>query len=361
MDNQPLTSATADEPPGADIEWCHQAVQGVSRTFAITIDLLDTPMADAICVGYLLCRVADTIEDAGHIPPVEQVRLLHQYDAVLDPTDATTVEEFRESVDEWIPDDVDGDDADWSVVSHAPRIVRTFDTCSPSVRQAVRPPVRELVNGMAMFVERYADTGGLRIGSRAELEEYCYYVAGTVGELITNLVCQDADSAQASRLRETSESFSLLLQLVNVTKDVYVDYHDENNVYLPETWLDEADVPQDKLCDPEHSDDVADVVARTADHAHSFTDDAQTYLETMPRERGNRLVAWTIPYLLAVGTLREVRKRPEDALRRAGIKVSREEVHSLIASLSGGVDRETLGELRRTISERPFHRSPNSI
>ncbi len=378
MDSQPPTSTPSIDSPEADMEWCHQAVQGVSRTFAITIDLLDTPMADAICVGYLLCRVADTIEDAGHIPPAEQARLLYQYDAALDPTDATTVAEFREDVDEWIPgsdgdeDDSDGNDndgesrdgnshdPDWAVVSHAPRVVQTFDACSPSVRQAVRPPVRELVNGMAMFVERYADNGGLRIGTSAELEEYCYYVAGTVGELITNLVCRDVDSTRATRLRETSESFSLLLQLVNVTKDVYVDYHDENNVYLPEAWLKEADVPQDELCDPEYSDDVADVVARTADHAHSFSDDAQTYLETMPRERGNRLVAWTIPYLLAVGTLREVKKRPEDALRRAGIKVSREEVHSLIASLSGGVERETLGELRRTIAETPFHRSSNS-
>jgi farnesyl-diphosphate farnesyltransferase len=357
MDSHPPTSATSDDPSEDDLEWCHQAVQGVSRTFAITIDLLDAPMADAICVGYLLCRVADTIEDAGHIPPAEQTRLLYQYDAVLDPTDSTTIDEFREAVDEWIPDDGGDDDADWSVVANAPRIVETFDACSPSVREAIRPPVRELVGGMAMFVERHADEGGLRIGTRAELEEYCYYVAGTVGELITNLVCRDADSAQANRLRETSESFALLLQLVNVTKDVYVDYHDENNVYLPETWLEDADVPQDDLCEPEHSDDVADVVARTADHAHSFTDDAQTYLESMPRERGNRLVAWTVPYLLAVGTLREVRKRPEDALRRAGIKVSREEVHALITSLAGGVERETLGELRGTISERPFHLS----
>ncbi|WP_227373872.1 phytoene/squalene synthase family protein [Haladaptatus halobius] len=354
MDSYQPTPKISDDISQADLDWCHRAVQGVSRTFAITIDLLDEPMADAICVGYLLCRVADTIEDAGHIPPGEQARLLRTYDAALDPDDETTVAEFRAAADEWIPDD-GGDD--WFVVAHAPRVVETFASCPLPVQRAVRPPVRELVGGMAMFVERYADTGGLRIRTRAELEEYCYYVAGTVGELITNLVCRDADSKQADRLRENSESFALLLQLVNVSKDVYVDYHDENNVYLPATWLGEADVSQDALCDPEHSDEVAGVVARTAEHAHGFVDDAQFYLETMPRARGNRLVAWTVPYLLAVGTLREVRKRPEDALRRAGIKVSREEVHAVLASLSGGVERDMLGELRRTISERPFHRA----
>ncbi len=354
MDSHLPTSATSGEPSRADLDWCHHAVQGVSRTFAITIDLLDPPMSDAICVGYLLCRVADTIEDAGHIPPEEQACLLNQYNDVLDPDDPTTVDEFQDEVEGWIPED---DSNDWSVVTNTPRVVETFSACPSSVREAVRPPVRELVGGMAMFVERHGDTDGLRIHTLPELEEYCYYVAGTVGELITNLVCRDADAEQADRLRETSESFALLLQLVNVTKDVYVDYHDENNVYLPATWLGEKGIPQDDLCDPEHHDDVADVVARTAEHADGFADDAQAYLETMPRERGNRLVAWAIPYLLAVGTLREVKKRPEDALRRAGIKVSREEVHALISSLSSGVDRDMLGELRRTISDRPFHRA----
>ncbi|MFC6757692.1 squalene/phytoene synthase family protein [Halomicroarcula sp. GCM10025894] len=55
-------------PSQEDIEWCYDAVHRVSRTFSLTISELDEPMARDICVGYLLCRVADTIEDAGHIP-----------------------------------------------------------------------------------------------------------------------------------------------------------------------------------------------------------------------------------------------------------------------------------------------------
>jgi len=79
---------------GADLDWCHDAVQGVSRTFALTVDVLDEPMASYICVGYLVCRVADTVEDADHIPPVEQARLLREYDRVLDPDDPTGAAEF---------------------------------------------------------------------------------------------------------------------------------------------------------------------------------------------------------------------------------------------------------------------------
>jgi farnesyl-diphosphate farnesyltransferase len=50
-----------------DEAWCYEAVQGVSRTFALTVDVLEEPMSTHICLGYLLCRVADTVEDAGHL------------------------------------------------------------------------------------------------------------------------------------------------------------------------------------------------------------------------------------------------------------------------------------------------------
>ena len=84
-------------PPGGpsepDLDWCHEAVQGVSRTFALTIDVLDEPMSTHICLGYLLCRVADTIEDANHIPPEPQADLLRTYDAALDPDTDTDIDE----------------------------------------------------------------------------------------------------------------------------------------------------------------------------------------------------------------------------------------------------------------------------
>ena len=349
------------EPPLAaddDLEWCHDAVQGVSRTFALTVEVLEEPMDSYICVGYLLCRVADTIEDAGHIPPTEQARLLELYDEVLDPETDTDATAFVEHAQEWIPDDRT---PDWDVVAHTPRVMRTFSALAPDVRAAVTPPARELVQGMAMFVDRYGETGGLRIQSRDELEEYCYYAAGTVGNLITNLVTRgDIDSDRSQRLYDTAEEFGLLLQLVNISKDVYDDYTEENNVYLPSEWLAEEGVPQEELLAPEHRSGATAVVRRTAERARDFLDDAQTYLETVPLVDGNTLEAWAVPYLLAVGTLRELRANPEDALRETDVKVSREEVFAVVSAMSGGTstsERRELAEFREAIAHKPFHRA----
>ena len=344
----------------ADLQWCHESVQGVSRTFALTVDVLDEPMSSYICLGYLVCRIADTVEDASHIPPAEQATLLRTYDSVLDPEDETTAESFVDSVEPHLPDE-DAMTDDWAVVRDSPRVLRTFQSLPEDVQRAIVPPARELVQGMAEFVERYEDDGGLRIQTRSELEEYCYYAAGTVGNLITNLVTRhDVAADRRRRLYDTAEEFGLLLQLVNISKDVYDDYTAEDNVYLPAEWLQDPGVPQEEVLNDEHEASAASVVRRTAEFAGSFLDDAQTYLETVPLRDGNTLEAWAIPFLLAVGTLRELLARPEDALSATGVKISRQEVLAVVTEMSSGGDREALGELREDISAGPYHRTPSS-
>ncbi|WP_121822691.1 phytoene/squalene synthase family protein [Halostella salina] len=345
------TTRTVDE----NLKWCHDAVQGVSRTFAITIDALREPMSSRICVGYLLCRIADTVEDAGHVPAEEKADLLRRYDRVLAPSDPTTVESFRSAVEPWIPEERTND---WDVVASVPRVTSTYASLPEGTRTALRGPVRELVSGMATFVERHADTGGLRIETVEELEEYCWYAAGTVGDLITNLLVENAEAERATTLEENARSFALLLQLVNVAKDVSVDYDEENNVYLPATWLDEAGIDADEVADPARADDVARVVERVTEHAAGYLDDAQAYLEALPETDGNTLSAWAIPYLLAVATIRELRDRPTDVVTEGTVKVPRTEVHALIQLFeTGSVGRDDIGDLRARMAAQPLHRA----
>ena len=353
----PQDPARPELSESADLSWCHDAVGDVSRTFALTVEVLQEPMASYICVGYLVCRVADTVEDAEHIPPATQSSLLETYDAVLDPDDPRTPATFRAEVDEWLPPAASRSD-DWAVVAECERTLATFFALPEDVRAAITPPARELVTGMATFVNRYADRGGLRIRTSEELREYCHYAAGTVGTLVTNLLTRgELADERASRLYETAEEFGLLLQLVNVAKDVYDDYTEENNVYLPAEWLAEEGIQQEAVLDPDNRDGSARVVGRTAEFARTFLDDAQTYLEHVPLVDGNTLEAWAIPFLLAVGTLRELSEAPERAVDGRGVKVSREEVFAVVAAASSN-DRESLAEFRDAIANRPFHQGP---
>jgi farnesyl-diphosphate farnesyltransferase len=60
----PLDSATPAPALAEARAWCRATLPTVSRTFALNIRLLSGSMRDAVRIAYLLCRVADTIEDA---------------------------------------------------------------------------------------------------------------------------------------------------------------------------------------------------------------------------------------------------------------------------------------------------------
>ncbi|WP_226041104.1 phytoene/squalene synthase family protein [Natrinema sp. DC36] len=347
-----MTTGQPESPTDADLEWCYDAVHGVSRTFSITIDRLEEPMSRHICVGYLLCRIADTIEDAGHIPPDAQTELLATYDRLLDPNADRSVSAFMDDVEPWIPEERTDD---WEVVAETPRVLRTFESFEEEPREIMREPVRELVDGMAMFTDRYASEGGLRLQTIEELEEYCWYAAGTVGTLITGLVARGTSQERADEMRGNARSFALLLQLVNIAKDVESDYHDENNVYLPAEWLAAEDVDIESVTDEDHHSGVTNVIKRVTSRAERYLDDAHRYLEVVPEHHGNRLSAWAIPYLLAVGTLRELRERPEDVVREGDVKVSRAEVYALLQQFENGVSQSRLDELRAKMAEQPLH------
>lgn len=338
--------------PVADLEWCHEILPDVSRTFTLSVAQLDDPMADELCVGYLLCRVADTIEDAEHIPPAEKVRLLDQYRMVLAREDDVTVRDFTAAARRWMPDDRDGE---WRLVAHTPRLVATFESLPAPTKTTMCPPIREMVRGMAMFVDRYDDQGGLRIQTAEELEDYCWYVAGTVGELITGLVTRDTSTGVESRLIETAGSFGLLLQLVNVTKDIATDYEQENNVYVPEELLAKHDLEEADIADTSRSDAFVPVVRELVSQAEQHIEAARAWLAATPEHRGNTHSACALPFLLAVGTLRELKSRPAAVIEAGDVKVSRNEVFAIIGALESE-ETPSIEALQAEIQAGPYGR-----
>jgi len=335
-----------------DREWTFQVVGSVSRTFALSIDLLEEPVASWVCTGYLLCRTADTVEDDPTIPPRERAELLDTYAAALDPSRTTGVEEFLAAVDAVRPGDEETDrSADWTVLDRADRTFRVYESFDPPVRAAMREVTREMADGMAGFLRRHADDDGLRLETVAELEEYCWYVAGTVGKLFTRLLdCYGADAA--GRDPEDARAFALLLQLVNIAKDVRRDYETENNVYLPGEWLAEEGLSHAAVGDPDHSEAVARVVERVVDRAAGYAPGARRYLQAVPAEAG-LLGAAALPYLLALGTLRELESRSHEAVTDA-VKLDRAEVEALHAATSDGLMQDELTRLAEAVRAGPY-------
>jgi farnesyl-diphosphate farnesyltransferase len=337
-----------------DREWAFDAVKSVSRTFALSIELLDEPMTSWVCTGYLLCRTADTIEDEPTLPLSRRAELLETFDAMLAADEETTVEDFLAEVEPVRP--ADGGD-DWTVLDQTDRIVRLWQSFPDPVQNGMRSITREMATGMADILRRHQNNDGLRLESLDELEEYCWYVAGTVGQLFMNLQAARADPDDPSPDPEDARAFALLLQLVNIAKDVRADWAEENNVYLPGEWLAQEGLDHEAVADPTESTAVARVVNRVVDQAADYASGAQRYLATVPEEdSGGLLEATALPYLLALGTIRELRDRTVDAVEQPdAVKLDREEVEVLFAEADDGFTRDQVEELAAQIRAGPYH------
>ena len=331
----------------SDLDWTFESVESVSRTFALSIELLEKPVNSWICTGYLLCRAADTIEDESSISPVARAELLELYDRVIDSEQPDDISDFMREVAKNRPETVS---TDWEVLEETDRVFRILKTFSDDVQKAIRTVVREMSVGMAKFLRRYAHHGGLRIQTIDELEEYCWYVAGTVGELFTSLLsCYDADKRSEPDTADV-RSFALLLQLINIAKDVPVDLRTENNVYLPAEWLADEGIGHDAIENSTKGDAVAAVIRRVVKHAESYTDGARRALATLPENQAGMLEATTLPYLLALGTARELHARTDEAVESA-VKLERTEVAAIYGEMRQGIthnDIDPMSEAVRT-------------
>jgi farnesyl-diphosphate farnesyltransferase len=87
---------------------------------------------------------------------------------------------------------------------------------------------------MAGFVRRCDSEGELKLLTLDDLRDYCYSVAGIVGEMLTELYLIDRPELDpiAGELRDEAAEFGEGLQLVNILKDAGRDA-EEGRTYLP--------------------------------------------------------------------------------------------------------------------------------
>jgi farnesyl-diphosphate farnesyltransferase len=315
-----------------------EILPSVSRTFAISIRVLPGTLGRAVHTAYLLCRIADTIEDDNSTSPERRGELLEAFLATL--TDRDAADRFPA-----LARSLQGDAAHLQLVAHSDLVLELFRSLPPRTQERVAHWVREMGLGMAKFVRTYPD--GIRIQTLAEYKEYCYYVAGTVGCLLTELWHLHAPSVgkrEFDRLWVKCQSFGEALQTVNILKDIAWDAQHENSIYIPASDLQEQGSGHETLLSPQHIEHNHRAVARFIDLARHDLDDALEYILLIPRRAVAIRAFCILPLLFAYATLRDLSASRAMLTVGGSVKISRSEVKSLmvfgvLALLSNGLLR----------------------
>jgi len=197
-----------------DLAYQKAILSSVSRTFALTIPLLPPIIEKVVGNTYLLCRIVDTIEDAAELTPEAKKNLSALFlDVVLE---RAPVESFVESCLDALKNYSNHDELD--LIAHTPTVLRILHTCSSHDQEAVSRCVSMMSEGMSRFHGRQTEAG---LKDLSEFEDYCYVVAGVVGELLTSIFRHY--SPQFSKNIQGHENlaiaFGQALQMTNILKD----------------------------------------------------------------------------------------------------------------------------------------------
>ncbi len=321
----------------------------VSRTFALGIKLLPAKLEPPVRLGYLLCRIADTVEDELGMAPERKAQLLDAFLACFDePRLAGAFGAFSA--------ELRANDDYLELVAQTGLIFQSYGALDAPTRAILRRWVTEMVGGMRQFV--LANPGGIRITTVAEFQQYCYFVAGTVGRLLTDLWREHSafiGQPTYDRLLEDCDAFGEALQSVNILKDIAWDAERENAIFVPSELLEASGSSHDTILHEDRRAASRAALVPLMDLANDDIERALRYIEGIPAGAMRIRLFCALPLLFAIATMRELERSDEMLVPGGVVKIGRSEVRALvIAGSTSTLTNRTLRWLAERVRKRPF-------
>ncbi len=190
----------------------------VSRSFSFCIAKLEGDLREWVSLSYLLCRILDTIEDSEWSSNEQQSQAFLSFESFL-----TTAPRDSE-VTAWahgFPLNIDAGERE--LILDSIQCFSLFHSLPETVKEKIRKPVMNMYRGMQHYSKKKELEGQLRLRSLSEVNQYCFFVAGLVGELLTDLVTLKWTAWEKKIQLRDAHHFGLFLQKINLLKDQQKD------------------------------------------------------------------------------------------------------------------------------------------
>jgi farnesyl-diphosphate farnesyltransferase len=312
-------------------------LRAVSRSFYLTLRVAPRATRRTLGLAYLFCRAADTIADTALLPREDRLPQLGRYR-----------EQFLQPIIRWDLlfalssrlNAVGGSAGERALLTRLSDCFHLLLTLPQAEQRLIRSLVGTLTNGMAMDLTTFpgdsAETARA-LPTLKETDEYCYFVAGCVGEFWTRLHRLHYPAMAAFGPEEEQcrlgVRFGKGLQMTNLLKDLAVDLA-RGRCYIPADQLAAAGLKPAELTDPAVLPRLRPIVHRLIGLTLEHLDQGWRYIDGLPGRPIRLRLACLWPHLLALKTLHLV-ATTDRLLEPAPVKISRASVYRtmLITSL----------------------------
>jgi farnesyl-diphosphate farnesyltransferase len=299
--------------PLTDHQWL-RVLQGVSRSFYLSLRLLPTPMRRGAALAYLLARASDTLADTNGVAMTVRLDSLEKFRQALARRGSTMPNglayegHFEIPAERWL----------------IQRLGDVWDACCrlPDLEwEAIQNVLNTIVGGQQLDLIRFSSADRdhpVALASREELRDYTYRVAGCVGEFWTHLgfltLRGDYSQSDPATLSTWGKTYGMGLQLVNILRDLPQDL-EAGRCYLP-------------VANPKDPEELRMEYHYWLSVAADQVTDGQRYAEQLARKRLR--VASGLPASIAISTIDLLKAADEQALQ-GRIKVPRRTVYRALA------------------------------
>lgn len=311
---------------------------GVSRTFALTIPQLPEQLHYAVGNAYLLCRAVDTIEDEPALTNSQRIEFCNQFINVVRGTqspESLSAELIPLLSNSTIP-------AEHQLIRELSQVITITQSFPEPQYQALLTCVETMAHGMPLFQEKNIKHG---LPTQKDFDQYCYYVAGCVGEMLTRLFCEYSDEINLNReqMHKLSVSFGQGLQMTNILKDIWDDAQ-RGVCWLPQDVFQQCDYDLAQLGSNSNNTAFQKGLGYLVSQAYQHLQNALDYTLLIPaHEKGIRkFCLWAIG--MALLTLQKIHKHL-DFQDSQQVKISRRQVKTTIALSNMAVGNNTLLKL----------------
>jgi len=307
----------------SNIQYCIEALPKVSRTFAPTIRLLPKGLDMPVTVAYLLFRIADTVEDSHYLTVEQKREMLTVYARIFSTDSTQATDEFLNMINS-LPNETDDD----QLVYDLKKVLAVFYTFSETVQNQIGKWVVEMSIGMKKYAQELKKRRFTFLKTMPELEEYTYYVAGTVGYLLTELFSYSSKKITPQlkgKLEQFAESFGKGLQMVNIIRDMATDLR-RGQSYIPDELLKKYQLTRDSIFEQKNAARAEMMFNELIQNAVKHLDRAVKYILLIPKEETRIRLFCLLPLFWAMRTLQKIQENTLDLLKKEKIKISRSSI-----------------------------------
>ena len=282
------------------LEFCENILKRVSRSFALTIPMLDDKIYKEVMITYLQDRLLDNFEDeVKDLPFKQRIYLMDKVEEIFNPANNSkeAVAIIENKAELFSDEDLK------ELTANASLLKEAYELLDKEIKEISYKWLKEMNKGMQKYLQK-------KVNKFEELDEYCYYVAGTVGGFLTDLIIEKSDISEekAQILRDNFKDAGLFLQKVNLIRDIRKDIKSRDKNYWP---LEELGIREEMILDKKYETKMADALTKMLDDVKTHIKGLVDYMNNIPDEFSGYKKFFAVNNALGLSTLKKIENNKE--------------------------------------------------